>query len=290
MAAIIVERIDGPDAERADRGDSATYKYHIFNTTDAATAHTALITNAPATVTAAVSGKTLVPTRYRITGQQADYWQGEVDYAEASRKRPEPKETGDERVSFTISGASKHVDKSLDTVLTATHDRTKVAPDFKQAIGVTKDGVSGTDIIIPEFGFQVTQYIPLATITNSWINQLADIVGTVADTTFRGFDVGRVLMTSVSGSERSETDAEVTFNFGVAKNEAIIIPGLEYYDDVTDPMTPEWTEEIPKLGWEYLWVFYEEEKDDVAKRVRKIPKFAYVEQVYDYGDWSFLSL
>lgn len=285
----VVEREGSPDLDRSVRGDTADYKYNIFDTTDEATAHAAMIAAAASTVTS-VSGKTLVPTSQRITGQVDGYWQGHVRYEELARKRPEPPETDDTKVTFSIGGQSKHVDKSLDTIISCTVDEDKTPPDFKNAIGVTKDGVEGVDILLPEFTFQITKYVPLATITNSWIQSVADLVGTVADDTFKGFTTGEVLLTSVSGSERSETDAEIIYQFARAKNETIMLAGLKWYDDETDPENPEWTEEIPKLGWEHFWIFFEEQKDETAKRVRKIPKFAYVEQVYEYGDFTFLDL
>ena len=45
-----------------------------------------------------------------------------------------------------------------------------------------------------------------------------------------------------------------------------------------------------KEGWQYLWVRYEDEKDEVAKKLTRRPVAAYVEQVYPYGDFGLLGI
>ena len=45
-----------------------------------------------------------------------------------------------------------------------------------------------------------------------------------------------------------------------------------------------------KEGWHYLWVRYEDEKDEAAKVLTRRPVAAYVEQVYQYGDFGLLGI
>ena len=45
-----------------------------------------------------------------------------------------------------------------------------------------------------------------------------------------------------------------------------------------------------KKGWEYLWVRYEDAEDDAANVLVKKPTAAYVEKVYEDGDFSVLGL
>lgn len=47
---------------------------------------------------------------------------------------------------------------------------------------------------------------------------------------------------------------------------------------------------IAKKGWEYLWVLYQDEADDAAKRVVQRPVAVYVEQVLEYVDLNLLQL
>ena len=45
-----------------------------------------------------------------------------------------------------------------------------------------------------------------------------------------------------------------------------------------------------KEGWQYLWVRYRDKDDQAAKELIKDPIAAYVEQVYQYGDFSGLGI
>ncbi|MFN4261629.1 MAG: hypothetical protein ACK4RK_20290 [Gemmataceae bacterium] len=45
---------------------------------------------------------------------------------------------------------------------------------------------------------------------------------------------------------------------------------------------------IEKKGWEYLWVRYADAEDE--NTLVKQPIAAYVERVYDYGDFSLLGI
>ena len=45
-----------------------------------------------------------------------------------------------------------------------------------------------------------------------------------------------------------------------------------------------------KKGWEYLWVRYADEEDAAAKMLVKRPIAAYVEKVYEEGDFSQLGI
>ena len=47
---------------------------------------------------------------------------------------------------------------------------------------------------------------------------------------------------------------------------------------------------IAKKGWEYLWVRYEDAEDSTAKTLVKRPVAAYVEKVYESGDFAALGI
>ena len=47
---------------------------------------------------------------------------------------------------------------------------------------------------------------------------------------------------------------------------------------------------IAKKGWEYMWVRYADSEDTVAKAIVKKPIAAYIEKVYDEGDFSLLGI
>ena len=45
-----------------------------------------------------------------------------------------------------------------------------------------------------------------------------------------------------------------------------------------------------KKGWEYLWVRYADAEDAAAKAIVKVPVAAYVEKVYEEGDFAALGI
>ena len=47
---------------------------------------------------------------------------------------------------------------------------------------------------------------------------------------------------------------------------------------------------VDKKGWEYLWVRYTDSVNDTAKALVKKPIAAYVERVYEYGDFGLLGI
>jgi hypothetical protein len=85
-----------------------------------------------------------------------------------------------------------------------------------------------------------------------------------------------VLFLGASGAKRGEEDWEITFRFAASPN----MTGLQI-GDITG---------INKKGWEYLWVRYADDEDANAKVLIKKPIAAYVEKVYEDGDFSGLGI
>lgn len=150
------------------------------------------------------------------------------------------------------------------------------APDFGGAIGVTHDSVEGVDIAIPVFNFSVPYYPSDAIVTNAYKGLLFSLTGKVNNAAFMGLAAGECLFLGASGSKRSEDDWEITFRFAGSPN----VTGLMVGD-----IGP-----IAKKGWEYLWVRYEDDEDSASKTLVKRPVAAYVERVYEEGDFSLLGV
>ena len=79
-----------------------------------------------------------------------------------------------------------------------------------------------------------------------------------------------------AGAKRGSGDWEITFRFAASPNVTHLTIG-----DITG---------VDKKGWEYLWVRYADSVDDTAKALVKKPIAAYVERVYEYGDFSLLGI
>jgi hypothetical protein len=132
------------------------------------------------------------------------------------------------------------------------------------------------DITAPIFHFSETHYKNNSEVTQAYKLILFDLTGKVNDAAFKGFAIGEVLFLGASGSKTGTDNWEITYNFAASKNATDIDIGQI---TVTD-----------KKGWEYLWIRYADAEDATAKRVVKRPIAAYVEKVYEEGDFSDLDI
>ena len=293
MPNFMLEREDSPRLVQADRGESAVLRYNVYGMTDQFVAHALLIQDAPALVTMA-SGKQLVPTKFQIVTELDKKYVGEVQYAEPGRQPKPPPATNSTEISFTIAGEMKHVEKSLETNVWLTKAEQgevpglKIPPDFERAVNVTEDRIEGTDILRPEFRFNITKYVPIAAITDAWVKTVADLVGTVNNDTFRSFHKGEVLLTSVSGATRSKTDAAITYQFARNKNETWNTPELHVWQSNHGDLVGGNT--FTRQGWETLWFYIERTKDDQAKKVIRRVISGYVERMYSFGNFAILGV
>lgn len=142
------------------------------------------------------------------------------------------------------------------------------APDHKQLIDVQGDTVNGTEIVIPSGRFTVNFRHPLGVVTQAKMNQLMDLTGTVNDSPFFGRAAGEVLFLGATGSDGSDAEAELAYQFAVSKNAT----GLSFGDIAG----------VAKKGWDVVWV-RPESGVDTGNSVKK-PQFVYVERVYEEVD------
>ena len=204
-------------------------------------------------------------TDYSFEPLGGDVWNGSVRYSE----REEPQFT------FDTGGGSQHISQSLTTVGRYAAP-SETAPLFHGAIGVNDDQVAGTDITVPVYNFTETHFINNSLVTPAYKLALFSLTGRVNESGFKGFAKGELLFLGASGSKRGKDDWEITYRFAASPNAAGLTLG-----DITG---------INKEGWHYLWVRFADDEDTNAKALIKKPVAAYVEQVYQYGDFSLLGL
>jgi len=182
--------------------------------------------------------------------------------------------TGESSFSFDTGGGTQHITQSRSTISKTAASGT--APDFMGAINVSKDSVNGVDITVPVYNFSETHYVDDNDVDQSYKIALFNLTGKMNNAAFRGFASGEVLFLGASGSMRGSGDWEITFKFAASPNMTSIPVG-----SITVPS---------KLGWDYLWVRYKDEVDATAKAAVQVPAAAYVERVYDFGDFSALGI
>ena len=186
-----------------------------------------------------------------------------------------PPEVGESSFSFDTGGGTQHITQSIQTINKYAPPG-KTAPDFKGAVGVTHDNVEGVDITIPVYNFSETHYLDDAVVTPSYRGTLFNLTGKVNNDSFKGMAAGECLFLGASGSKRGSDDWEITFRFAASPNKTGLTVG-----EITG---------IDKKGWEYMWVRYADSEDTAAKAIVKKPVAAYIEKVYDEGDFSQLGI
>lgn len=212
-------------------------------------------------------------TRSAITAARIgdELWESDITYIDPDHPSAQDQpETGESLYSFDLGGETQHIRQSLKTVGNYTKLAGAKGPDFKGAIGVSNEGgkqrVEGTDLFVPTLKFQETHWLPSALVTLGWVRTLKGIAGRVNDAAWRGFNAGELLFIGAAGSRRGRGDWEIQFSFGANEN-LIDIP----VGDVTVSS---------KLGWDYLWVYYQTELDNGVKLLVQQPLAAYVEELY----------
>lgn len=203
-------------------------------------------------------------------------WEVTANYR-TNESQQEPPQSGDSSYSFDTTGGTQHITQSKQTVSGYGAPGIPAIPDFDEAISVTEDGVEGVDVTIPVFSYTETHFVPAASVTSGYVNTLFNLTGRVNSGSFKGFAAGEMLFLGASGSKRSSEDFwEITYRFACSPNATGLNVG---------PITG-----IAKKGWEYLWALYEDVEDGDAKRIVKRPVAAYVERVYDAGNFGGLGI
>lgn len=172
------------------------------------------------------------------------------------------------------------------------------APTMYGAIGVDGDSVTGVDIATRAFSFNETWNIAAEDLIAkpaplkrkrevdgiefvedveqfSLLEWLFKLTGTVNKSKFRNFEPGEVLFLGVRGEmSAGQTMIPITLAFSARRNRSQFMVGGVSVDS--------------KNGWDHMWISYEPEvqPDVVVKKV----KYVYVDQVYEYADWTPLTI
>jgi len=270
---MLTEKHDSRKVTTAPNGDaqSAEFVYTLTGVADENSARV-LATNSTASTYGDLIRKSisLEPVHVDTANLDTCIWEVTVQYGE----KDEP-ESGDPSVfSFDTGGGTQHITQSLATI--NRYAASGTAPDFKGAIGVTHDNVEGVDITVPVYNFSETHYLDDALVTLAYRGTLFNLTGKVNNASFKGLAAGECLFLGASGSKRGTDDWEITFRFAASPNRTGITVG---------PITG-----IAKKGWEYLWVRYADAEDAASNTLVKQPVAAYVEKVYEDGNFAGLGI
>lgn len=275
---------------RRSTGQQAERIYFLKGATTEAAARAALLTD-PECPTV-VDSKPRVDLECGVEELEAGRYLGTAIYRTPDLVIfPQPPPVGSFSVSFDITGQTTRITQSRATMEAKYRPGTFHQPDFRGAINVSADGsVEGTDIGVSFVTYSVNTVKSAAVVTDAWVATLAEIVGRVNNGLYRGFAAGELLLGRVTGSPRKDANNndvfDLQFGFAVSKNKTnIIVANYPFGQQLKIDS---------KRGWDYLWVHYVEEEQDMGggngKRLVKVAHAAFVEQVYDYVSYAPLGI
>jgi len=264
---------------------SAEFLYLIEGTTDEAAAMTALLAASATSYTFTASGSgeadAVLPRQpaeiepLHITASDGR-WQGRVTYASRSGGSQEAPTELDSTFSFDTTGGTEKITRSRHA---SSRYPPGVPPDLGGLIGWDGKQVQGCDRTVPIYKWTETHYKSASAVDQAYKIAMRDLTGTTNLAAFRGFAIGEVLFLGVSGSRRGDDPSdlwELTYHFAAQANQE--------HESIGSILN------ITKGGWQYLWVFYEESVDPVAKVKIPLAKYVYVETIYEAGDFDTLDI
>lgn len=219
-------------------GADTALEFIASGSTNDALIYPAVIALSPKTYT--VLGPTGFPVRLRrkdvtLDPLGADYWKAAVAYgfqagtADDLSDEPDFDDTAHlgPEWNFETTGGTQHITQSLETI-----SRTAIAggtaPDYKGAIGVTRDSVAGTDIVAPKLEFSCT--LQKAFINLPYLRGLARCTGKTNAAKWYGFEIGEVLYLGATGSAKPGERFSVTHRFAAGENLSnIVVSGSQLY-------------------------------------------------------------
>lgn len=249
-----------PDSRQSSgKEPSILLKYNAHGTQDEQYVHSYALAATPS-IYSTIYG-TLYRQDIQVNPAGFNLWLVDVPYGKNKHA------TGQFRLTFDTTGGTVHITASKETIKSYSTGNPFI-PSHKQAIGVNGDNVEGTEIVIPALKLTAHFRHPQSVITLARIKALANITGTVNKDTFLTFEPGEVLFLGCSGSEGTDAETEVAYQFACSAN----AEGLSIGDVAN----------VAKKGWEHLWISFKDDEDDGFPTKR--PEFVYVERVYEETD------
>lgn len=153
------------------------------------------------------------------------------------------------------------------------------AGDFQRAIGVSGNSVEGCDKIVPMFKFRLDYYPATALMTPAYIIGLYNLQRNPVNSATVNlggliFDPGTLLYLGPTGQPRGFDDWELGLHFVASPNVNSI--------DIGE------IRGVQKGGHDFLWCRYIQ---DVSRsRSVMVPESAYVERIYERGNFSILGI
>lgn len=240
-------------------GNSRTLRYTITGTNEYSVAEALLESTFPAT------HDSLDAQDYSLNKLGDDLFVATVNYG--------TRITQSQRWSFDTTGNSVRITHGLSEFRygAAGLDDSTV-PAMDGALNVQDGNVQGYDKVIPGMKFTITNNYPEALVTDEYIETLENLTGTVNRDPFAGRAAESLLFLGATGSKGSSGDPEISHHYVAGRHAANFQIGS--------------ISGINKKAHQFVWVLWGEIPDAVAKKLRKVARGVYVNDVNEIADWD----
>lgn len=196
----------------------------------------------------------------RVTQTAYNQWTVEVPYGVKKNV------IGDWTWDFDTTGGTVHITQAKEELR---RYPTATAPDQLGSIAVDGDEVKGVEIIIPAMKINVQFKHPLGVVTLAKAKFLSDMTGKTNSDTFLTFAPGEVLFLGARGSDGSEAEATISYQFAMAAN----VTG-QTIGSIAG---------VAKRAWEVAWIRYQDTITvaDSKDNPTRVAKYVYIDRVYD---------
>lgn len=256
MAIRLITVPDGIDTTAIP--PTETHRYTLIGSDDPSIVNSYVIGGTPSLVTTVYG--ILFRQDIEVSRTAYNQWDIEIPYGER------PNESGEWTWDFDTTGGTVHITQAKEEV---GRYPASTAPNQLGAIAVDGDEVKGVEIVVPAMKINVQYRHPLGVITLAQAKYLSNITGRTNSDTFLTFAPGEVLFLGARGSDGSDSEATVSYQFAMAANETGLTIGS--------------IAGVAKKAWQVAWVRYHDTVTSASSvdNPTRVAKHVYVDRVYD---------
>jgi len=245
--------------------------YLVFDANNEDAALTAVLQVAPQTLGEAKLSSLEISER---AGEKTFKVSAQYDYKASENSSTKTEATE----SFECGGGTKHMSHAIEQTCVYSDDGEE-EDDADGGIGWngkfgTEAEYTGVDVPIADMRQSYTKTVSSSKMSTSYKKKVADLVGKVNSSSWKGWAAGEVMFLGMSASGPSKKKVTVTYNFRIIPNESDCkIAGKSIGS---------------KKGFEYIWArnVSEVDDDEAKQKVAKI----YKSKVCESGSFSALGI
>lgn len=198
----------------------------------------------------------------------------------------EPFQVDQIRFGFSTAGGSEHITHSLATIASYAATGFTSAPNYRNAINVTRDGIQGTTRGVSQLSFWVTGlFDPAVWDVTQWLN-LNDLSYTWNLSAWHGWPAQSVLF------EYAEA-AEVVIPYVPATDSPRLTPVKFHFKARRSELVNKGAGTgilFTKSPWDHVWDLTARQADSAASAMGNRIQATYREQLYSGSDFTLLGL